>query len=87
MILRKGSLALCSRSYLGVVLSNTVQQVEYPDGTRGEAWTGIHLGSELLGKVWSSRTPRVVGHVDDLRAILTEFNLIQSESGELDGLF
>lgn len=79
MILRKGSLALCSRSQLGLVLSDTIQQVEYPDGTRGEAWTGIHLGAELLGKVWSSRTPRVIGHVDDLRAILKEFNFVQSE--------
>lgn len=30
------------------------------------AWHGVHIGKKFLGQLWSSRYPRVVGHVDDL---------------------
>jgi len=70
---KKGDLAVCSRGYLGLITSEGPEEVSYPDGTRGQAWTGIHLtwyrGLEYQhtnpGDPWSSRTPTVVGYIND----------------------
>lgn len=60
---RKHALALCSKGRLGVITSEGPEPVEYPDGTKGTAWTGYHLPD---GRPWSSRNPQVVGYLDDL---------------------
>src|SRR5687767_11863070 len=65
---RRGSLAYCSVGLLGLITSDRAELIEYPDGNKAYAWTGIQLTSsrEAIGTSWSSRTPRVVGHIDDL---------------------
>ena len=60
---RKHALAYCSKGHLGVITSEGPESVEYPDGTKGMAWTGYHLPD---GRPWSSRNPRVVGYLDNL---------------------
>ena len=62
---QKGALAFCSRGELGLILSDAPVLVEYPDGLKGLAWTGIHLSEAKIGQPWSSREPRVVGLVKD----------------------
>lgn len=56
----KGWVALCSRSQPGLILSDGPVVVTYPDKTLALAWTGIHLGPNLLGQPWSSRTPKLL---------------------------
>jgi hypothetical protein len=49
--------ARCSLGHLGVVTDR--KEVTYPDGTSAVAWTGRHvLPLHLLGRPWSSRSPR-----------------------------
>ena len=59
----KGCLAYCGKNELGLILSEAKEVVEYPDGTTGEAWTGIHLTGNF-GAPWSSRNPLIVGKID-----------------------
>lgn len=66
---RRGSLAICSRGYLGVITSDEPGHILYPDGNQGYAYRGIHLSVEMLGQQWSSRNPVIVGHVDQFKDI------------------
>ncbi len=65
---REGSFALCSLDSLGLIISNGPVEIVYPDGSQGLTWVGIHLTAKIasVGAPWSSRSPRIVGHVDDL---------------------
>ena len=76
---RKGSIAFCTRGYLGLITEDAPKEITYPDGNKGLAWVGIQLtdkksfspdwkGPVGIGTPWSSRTPVVVGHVDDYSA-------------------
>jgi hypothetical protein len=53
-------IAICSLGFLGLITSETKVEVSYFDGSRGLAWTGIHLGAENFGEPWSSREPTVL---------------------------
>ena len=68
----KGAIALCSRGQIGIIDADEPKPVRYSDGSTGEAWTGIHLSADLLGKPWSSRIPRVVGHIQQPNCISLE---------------
>lgn len=79
---KKGAIALCSLGSLGIILSEKPVPVEYEDGTKSEAWTGIYLldhnvkwqfgpkkGQEELikaGSPWSSKRPRVICYAEDI---------------------
>jgi len=69
---RKGALAICSKGRIGLITSRSPVAIEYADGNKGFAWTGIHLTDAVVGDgkagepFWSSRDPKIVGHVDDL---------------------
>lgn len=65
---RKGSLAFCGLNCLGLITSDRKKKVRYDDGKFGYAWTGIHLTDKIaeIGSPWSSRTPRVIGHVESM---------------------
>ena len=69
---RRGAIAYCSEGYLGVVTDRAPQPVLYANGEEALAWQGVHLGKKFLGQLWSSRNPRVVGHINDLPEILAE---------------
>lgn len=58
----KGCVGLCSKGSLGLITSETRQEVTYGDGTEGTAWVGVHLTSKLcaVGSPWSSRSPEIV---------------------------
>ncbi len=62
----KGTIAICSRGILGLITSDGVEEVTYPDGTKGQAYTGIKLSGPDVGEPWSSRTPKVVAFVEEL---------------------
>lgn len=62
----KGCLAVCSQFKLGLITSEAPKKVTYPDGTEGEAWTGIMLSEPNIGGPWSSRNPIVLGAVEDI---------------------
>ena len=63
---RMGDIARCSQGHLGLITSLQPQEITYPDGTTGMAWTGIHLEKsvEEIGADWSSRQPQVVKEYD-----------------------
>ncbi len=67
---RKGTIAVCSLGCLGLITESRPKEVEYVDGNKGFAWVGIHLTDKVspVGSPWSSRTPFVVGHTDELAA-------------------
>lgn len=76
---RRGALAICSRGCLGLITSQSPERIDYPDGGEGIAWTGVHLlpcawegGPPNAGAPWSSRTPRVVGHIDEFGDLFRE---------------
>lgn len=62
----KGALAICSRGILGLITSDGVEEVTYPDGTKGQAYTGIKLSGPDVGEPWCSRNPCVVTWVEGL---------------------
>ena len=64
----KGTLAICSRGILGLITSDGVKEITYPDGTKGMAYTGIKLSGPDIGEPWLSRTPNVVAFVEELLA-------------------
>lgn len=66
---RKGALAICGIGTLGLITSTEPQAVTYPDGSKGIAWTGIHLTEKItaIGSPWSSRNPRVVAYTEDFK--------------------
>ena len=76
MKLQRGSIALCSRNQLGLVLSEGPVKTFYRDGTESEAWTGIHLDPTRLDEPWSSRAPLVVTHVENLVVVAEEVRAI-----------
>lgn len=78
---RRGALAYCSIGRLGLILCDEPQEIAYQDGNKGIAWIGIQLTDgdiqgvgidksqivhQKVGDPWSSRTPRVVGYIEDL---------------------
>lgn len=62
----QGALAVCSQGILGLITSDGLQDVTYPDGTKGLAYTGIKLSGLNVGEPWCSREPTVVAWVDEL---------------------
>ncbi len=64
----KGTFALCGQDILGLITSDGVEEVTYSDGTKGMAYTGIKLSGPNVGEPWSSRSPRIVGFVEELLA-------------------
>ena len=63
---RRGAVAYCSIGHLGLITSDKPEPVYYPDGMMGLAWTGRHIWPfEKFGEPWSSRTPDVVGYIQD----------------------
>jgi len=69
---KKGDIAICSLGCLGLVMQDDPQIVIYKDGNRGIAYTGIHITNKIIpvGSEWSSRSPTVVGHVDDIETFM-----------------
>ena len=65
--LRRGSIAICSLGSIGLITSEGPFWIEYSDGRSGMAWGGIHLTDKIakVGDLWSSRNPKVIGHIDD----------------------
>lgn len=63
-----GMVARCSRGALGLITSDKPEEITYPDGNIGVAWTGIQLSWLLSepGKPWSSRNPKVIGHLSKI---------------------
>jgi hypothetical protein len=64
----KGMLAVCSLGSLGLITDSLKKEITYPDGTKGEAWVGVHVTDKVaeIGSPWSSRNPTVVCRFDDL---------------------
>ncbi|KKL55269.1 hypothetical protein LCGC14_2257140, partial [marine sediment metagenome] len=66
---RKGSICICSAGFKGMITSDIVKTVRFPDGIVGLARTGIHLedkGKIKVGDYWSSKNPTVIGHIDNM---------------------
>lgn len=61
---KRGDIAKCSRGMFGLITCDEPQPVNYGDGNKGVAWTGIHLTGDI-GAPWSSRTPKVVSHISE----------------------
>lgn len=59
---KQGAIAVCSLGQKGLITSAGPVEVTYEDGTKGLAWTGIHMGPNRIGKPWSSRKPKVLQH-------------------------
>lgn len=67
MEIRKGTLALCGLGCLGLITEDQPKEITYGDGNKGVAYVGIHLTDKItkVGSPWSSRKPKVVGHIDN----------------------
>lgn len=63
---RRGAIAYCSAGKLGLITCDEPLEVTYHDGNKGVAWIGIQLTKGIIGDPWSSRTPKVVGYIEDL---------------------
>jgi hypothetical protein len=79
---RRGALAFCSLGLLGLITCDKPQEITYQDGTTALAWIGLQLSDRLytigrdtkeprlrrarMGGEWSSRSPTVVGYIDNL---------------------
>ncbi len=81
MMPRRGAIAFCSLGRLGLITVDAPQEIHYHDGNVGIAWTGVQLTDgtisgvgkdkgktiyQVIGDGWSSRTPIVVGYIEDL---------------------
>ena len=68
---RKGAIAFCSIGKLGLITSDGPHEITYSDGNKGLSWTGIQLTNKHpdtpVGSPWASRTPHVVGYIDDIQ--------------------
>lgn len=64
---RKGSIAICSRGFLGLITDDDKKDIIYSDGNVGKAYVGIHLCTDMkfFGTGWSSTKPKVIGHIND----------------------
>lgn len=64
----KGSLAICGLGCLGIIIDDEKRIVKYPDGNEGRAYIGIHATDKIanIGEPWSSRNPKIIGHINDL---------------------
>jgi hypothetical protein len=64
---KTGSLAICGAGTLGLITEDCPREITYPDGNKGLAYVGIHLTDKIapIGSPWSSRHPKIVGHVTD----------------------
>jgi hypothetical protein len=91
---RRLAIAYCSLGMLGLILSEKPEEVTYGDGNKGVAWLGIQLrhltlpgamthdGQDKIlkpGDKWSSRTPRVIGYLDQMDIL---FAPVQSTPAE-----
>lgn len=67
MNIKKGTLAICGIGCLGLITEDEPKEITYPDGNKGTAYVGIHLTDKVskVGSPWSSRNPKVVGHIND----------------------
>jgi len=69
---KKGAIAKCAWGTIGVIAVDRPQEVTYPDGKKGMAWTGFHLTETILegghvikiGDPWSSKKPEVLFYLD-----------------------
>lgn len=59
-----GDIALCGAGYPGLIASDELQLVTYPDGNTAQAYVGTHLTGD--GKPWSSRNPCILGSILEL---------------------
>lgn len=82
LVPRRGAIATCSIGSLGLILSEAPEDITYPDGNKGKAWTGIYLADRTVrwhfgpkqgqdefvtaGSPWSSSKPNVICYVEDL---------------------
>jgi len=64
---KKGAIAKCGWGTIGVIASDGLVEVTYPDGKKGMAWTGFHLQEHVIkdhmihiGDPWSSKNPEVL---------------------------
>lgn len=84
-----GDLALCGAGWLGMITSDQLQPVTYPDGNKAMAWTGIHLIPKapeggmaplvsLARGQWSSRNPVIIGNIRELVANLNFHLLLEN---------
>lgn len=80
---QKGDIAVCSQGYLGLITSDGPQDVTYPDGNTGEAFTGIHLSPGMEGAPWSSRNPHVLTSLKGIASKAPHIALIGIERGTL----
>ena len=64
---KRGDIAFCGANSLGLITSDHMVEVVYPDGNNCMAWTGVHLTNRLskIGCPWSSKNPQVVGRIED----------------------
>lgn len=65
---RKGSIAICSSGFLGLITYDFKKEVTYPDGNSGHTYIGVHISDNknVFGKTWSSRNPEVIGKLNFL---------------------
>lgn len=88
---RRGDIAVCAHGYIGLITCETPDIVVHPGGGVGvELWKGIHLttkGGRIIGALWQSRCPKVIGNVDDLASITSIFNKVERNPPEPGNLF
>jgi hypothetical protein len=65
---QRGAVAVCGLNHgAGLITSEQPEEVTYPDGNKGVAWTGIWIDPiEKAGDPWSSRNPKVIGFMGDM---------------------
>ena len=84
-------MTLCSRGLLGLITCDGPTRLA--EGTANEriAWTGIQLTDQAFaglevkgGGPWSSRRPRVLGHVDELISAFDALNALKANCAAHD---
>lgn len=71
--IKVGDIAVCSQGRLGILTNAEKQEIEYPDGTKAEAYVGFYATDYALrdgtkikaGDIWCSRNPKILGNVEE----------------------
>ena len=84
-MIRKGTIAICSLGAIGMITEDHPIEVTYRDGNKGFAYVGIQLTNKLcsIGKPWSSRNPKIIGHIDNFTSIIENI-MASSKENETD---
>ena len=73
-----GDIAVCSLGRVGMISDPTPRKITYSGGKKGTAYVGKTIAPpEFFGQPWSSREPKIIGHISDLSEACTATEVLK----------